>query len=227
MLLEVKNLCKNYRHGKEQITVLDNINFSLERGEFVTIMGASGSGKTTLLNMIAGLITPTKGRITVDSTNLFELDDDLASAFRNQHIGYIPQGDTLLPILTGLENIQLPCSLYQRSLYQHCKNVHSLDPQKLLKKAKVSHLSELYPADMSTSEMRRLAILRAYICEPQLILADEPTNGLDEESINEIMQLLININIRGVALLIVTHDNSVARYCKRNLMITKGKLTTM
>ncbi|WLT07363.1 ABC transporter ATP-binding protein [Gilliamella apis] len=219
MLLDVKNLRKDYQRGSQHFSAVNNVSFSMARTDFISIMGKSGSGKTTLLNMIAGLLTPTQGKITINGTNLFELDDKQVSAFRNQNIGYIPQGSSLLPNLTALENIRLPFYLTKRE-NQSSLN-YALD---LLEKAKIGYLKDTYPANMSGGEMRRIAILRALICRPQLVIADEPTSDLDEESSARIMALLTEIHQQGTGLLIVTHDNDVANYSQRKLKMSSGRL---
>lgn len=219
MLLDVKNLRKDYQRGSQHFSAVDNVSFSIAQTDFITIMGKSGSGKTTLLNMIAGLLTPTQGKITINGTNLFELDDKQVSAFRNQNIGYIPQGSSLLANLTALENIRLPFYLTKR------ENQSSLNyALELLEKAKIGYLKDTYPANMSGGEMRRIAILRALICRPQLVIADEPTSDLDEESSAQIMALLTEIHQQGTGLLIVTHDNDVANYSQRKLKMSSGRL---
>jgi putative ABC transport system ATP-binding protein len=218
MLLNVKNLRKDYIRGQQTFSAVNNVSFSMTKDDFICIMGKSGSGKTTLLNMIAGLLTPTQGNITINNTNLFELNDQQVSAFRNQHIGYIPQGSSLLPNLTAIDNIRLPFYLTKRA------NQNSLNEAKsLLEKAKISHLQDAYPAHMSGGEMRRIAILRALICKPQIIIADEPTSDLDEESAAEIMQLLSEIHQQGTALLIVTHDHDVACYSQKIMKMSAGR----
>lgn len=219
MLLDVKNLRKDYQRGSQHFSAVNNVSFSMAQTDFISIMGKSGSGKTTLLNMIAGLLTPTQGKITINGTNLFELDDKQVSAFRNQNIGYIPQGSSLLPNLTVLENIRLPFYLTKRE-NQSSLN-YALD---LLEKAKIGYLKDTYPANMSGGEMRRIAILRALICRPQLVIADEPTSDLDEESSAQIMALLTEIHQQGTGLLIVTHDNDVANYSQRKLKMSSGRL---
>ncbi|PXY92403.1 ABC transporter ATP-binding protein [Gilliamella apis] len=219
MLLDVKNLRKDYQRGSQHFSAVDNVSFSMAQTDFITIMGKSGSGKTTLLNMIAGLLTPTQGKITINGTNLFELDDKQVSAFRNQNIGYIPQGSSLLPNLTALENIRLPFYLTKREKQSSLN--YALE---LLEKAKIGYLKDTYPANMSGGEMRRIAILRALICRPQLVIADEPTSDLDEESSAQIMALLTEIHQQGTGLLIVTHDNDVANYSQRTLKMSSGRL---
>lgn len=219
MLLDIKNLRKDYQRGEQTFSAVNNVSFSMAENDFICIMGKSGSGKTTLLNMIAGLLTPTQGKIIIDGTNLFELNDQQVSAFRNQHIGYVPQGSSLLPNLTALENIRLPFYLTKRP------NQSTLNLAKqLLEKAKVADLQNAYPANMSGGEMRRIAILRALICQPKIIIADEPTSDLDEESATEIMQLLSDIHQQGTALLIVTHDNDVASYSQKIVKMSSGRL---
>ncbi len=219
MLLDVKNLRKDYQRGSQHFSAVNNVSFSMAQTDFISIMGKSGSGKTTLLNMIAGLLTPTQGKITINGTNLFELDDKQVSAFRNQNIGYIPQGSSLLPNLTALENIRLPFYLTKR------ENQSSLNyALELLEKAKIGYLKDTYPANMSGGEMRRIAILRALICRPKLVIADEPTSDLDEESSAQIMALLTEIHQQGTGLLIVTHDNDVANYSQRKLKMSSGRL---
>ncbi|OTQ55848.1 ABC transporter ATP-binding protein [Gilliamella apis] len=219
MLLDVKNLRKDYQRGSQHFSAVNNVSFSMAQTDFITIMGKSGSGKTTLLNMIAGLLTPTQGKITINGTNLFELDDKQVSAFRNQNIGYIPQGSSLLPNLTALGNIRLPFYLTKREKQSSLN--YALE---LLEKAKIGYLKDTYPANMSGGEMRRIAILRALICRPQLVIADEPTSDLDEESSAQIMALLTEIHQQGTGLLIVTHDNDVANYSQRTLKMSSGRL---
>lgn len=219
MLLDIKNLRKDYCRGKHTFSAVNNVNFAMEQNDFVCIMGKSGSGKTTLLNMIAGLLTPTQGKITLNQTNLFELDDQQVSTFRNQHIGYIPQGSSLLPNLTAIDNIRLPFYLSKRD----DKTCFSY-AQTLLEKANISYLQDAYPANMSGGEMRRVAILRALICKPQIIIADEPTSDLDDESSSDIMQLLTDIHQQGAALLMVTHDKEVASYSQQIMKMSAGKL---
>lgn len=219
MLLDIKNLRKDYQRGEQTFSAVNNVSFSMAENDFICIMGKSGSGKTTLLNMIAGLLTPTQGKIVINGTNLFELNDQQVSAFRNQHIGYVPQGSSLLPNLTALENIRLPFYLTKRP------NQSTLNLAKqLLEKAKVADLQNAYPANMSGGEMRRIAILRALICQPKIIIADEPTSDLDEQSATEIMQLLSDIHQQGTALLIVTHDNDVASYSQKIMKMSSGRL---
>lgn len=219
MLLTIKNLRKDFNRGK-LFSAVNNVSFSMQSGEFVCIMGKSGSGKTTLLNMIVGLLTPTNGSVLIAQTNLFALKDQQASLFRNQNIGYVPQGASLLTNLTALDNIRLPYYLSDTRTQKSCL----LQAEQLLEKAGIAYLRDTYPAQMSGGEMRRVAVIRALICQPKIIIADEPTSDLDEESANDIMELFCNINQQGTALLIVTHDHDVAKYGHRILKMSAGKL---
>lgn len=223
-MLNVKNIRKEYTRVKS-FAAVDNVSFSLVEGDFACIMGKSGSGKTTLLNIIAGILTPTNGRVIIDNTNLYSLADKPASLFRNQHIGYVPQGSSLLANLNALDNICLPFYLYYQT------NKSRIDSQtcedravKLLEDAGIGYLREMFPAEMSGGEIRRVAILRSLICEPKLILADEPTNDLDDENSHNIMQLLASINKQGSTLLLVSHDNDVASYARQQFQMVSGKL---
>lgn len=227
MLLNVKNIRKDYTRGK-LFSAVDNVSFSLQQGDFACIMGKSGSGKTTLLNIIGGITTPTSGSVTFDTVNLYAMDDVQASLFRNQTIGYVPQGGSLLANLTAFDNICLPYYLHfqqnQQNMTVKACQERALE---LLQQAGISYLTDMFPKQMSGGEMRRVAIVRALICSPKLVLADEPTNDLDDESTQEIMQLFKNINQNGTTLLMVTHDNDVAGYAKQSFKMVAGKLTSI
>lgn len=220
MLLVVKNLTKQYGRDNALFNAVNNVSFTMAAGEFVTIMGRSGSGKTTLLNLLAGLLTPTKGYVSIDNTALFELGDRQIAAFRNQYIGYIPQGSSLLANLTGLDNIRLPLYLSGNSVID--SQSRALE---LMERAGISYLQQTYPAAMSGGEMRRIAIVRALMCAPKIIIADEPTSDLDKTTATEIMQLFSQLNQQGSTLLIVTHDESVAQYSQRKLIMQAGQLS--
>ncbi|XKM14311.1 ABC transporter ATP-binding protein [Orbaceae bacterium ac157xtp] len=223
MLVTVKNLRKDYTRGK-QFSAVDNVSFELEQGDFACIMGKSGSGKTTLLNMIAGIVTPTNGKISVADTDIFSLEDKAAAQFRNQTIGYVPQGSSLLPNLTGFENVCLPYYLHYAQNQKNNPVDCAQKANELFEKAGIAELKEMYPTNMSGGEIRRVAVIRALICSPKLILADEPTNDLDDESAIEIMTLFSKINQSGTTVLIVTHDSDVANYAKKQFKMAAGKL---
>ncbi len=224
MLLNVKNVRKQYQRDKVFVAV-DNVSFSLAHQDFACIMGRSGSGKTTLLNMIAGIITPTQGRVIIDNTDISVLADKQVSQFRNQTIGYVPQGNSLLTSLNAIENICLPYIFYNKGNQNLTDKDNLLErAEQLMQQVGISYLSQLYPKQMSGGEMRRVAIVRSLICAPKLLLADEPTNDLDQESAEQIMQLLATINLEGTAILMVTHDLDVANYAKHQYKMEAGKL---
>ncbi len=224
MLLEVKNVRKQYQR-QTLFCAVDNVSFSLQQLDYACIMGRSGSGKTTLLNIIAGISTPTQGRIIIDNTDIAPFDDEQASQFRNQTIGYVPQGSSLLTNLTAMENICLPYYLHSKNRQPDNIEYCNKRAQQLMQMAEIGHLSEIYPNQMSGGEMRRVAIVRALICSPKLLLADEPTNDLDDESSRQIMQLFSGLHSQGTTILLVTHDHEVANYASKHFKMVAGKLT--
>lgn len=223
MLLDVKNVRKQYQRDT-LFAAVDNVSFSLQLGDFACIMGRSGSGKTTLLNMIAGIITPTQGRIVLQDTDMSMLDDKQVSQFRNQMIGYVPQGSSLLANLTALENICLPYFFYPDTQQQMHTEFCLTRAKQLMQHAEISYLSQMYPKQMSGGELRRVAIVRSLICQPKLLLADEPTNDLDDESAEQIMQLFASLHDQGTTILIVTHDHDIANYADQQYKMVAGKL---
>ena len=219
MLLTVSKLRREYARGSRRFAAVDNVSLELELGGFISIMGRSGSGKTTLISMIAGLISPTAGSILFNGVNILELDDKALSRLRNEAIGYVPQGSSLLPSLTALDNCRLPFFLGERP--GDCTE----KALELLTRMGVAHLAEAYPADMSGGELRRVAIARAMINSPQLIIADEPTSDLDEETAGDIMRLFLDANTEGAAVLVVTHDPVFAGFAQKSLRMAEGTLS--
>ena len=217
-LLTAANLRREYTRGRERFAAVDNVSLSIAKGEFVCIMGRSGSGKTTLISMLAGLISPTDGSIALNGVDMAGLDDEALSRLRNAVIGYIPQGNSLLPNLTALDNCRLPFYLGDRP--GDCAE----KAMALLEAMGIAHLADAYSAGMSGGELRRVAIARALINSPALLIADEPTSDLDVETAAEIMRLLLDVNKQGAALLIVTHDPELAKFAARTLPMAKGKL---
>ena len=219
-LLSVTNLRKEYVRAGKSIAAVDRVSFAMKRGEFVSVIGRSGSGKTTLIGMIAGLISPTDGDVVLDGKTVTALNDAEASLLRNTVIGYVPQGTSLLAALTALDNVRLPHHLANggRSGDSAAKALA------LLESMGVAHLRDAYPSAMSGGEMRRVAIARALINDPALLIADEPTSDLDEESAHDVMDLLSRANSRGTALLVVTHDRELAQTAGRTLTMVSGKL---
>ena len=220
-LLSVTGLRREYVRAGKAFAAVDNAAFFLEPGGSVSIIGRSGSGKTTLLGMVAGLITPTSGQVVLDGHDLSTLDDAAASRLRNLVIGYVPQGASLLPALNALDNVRLP--LYLADAPPFGDNAEKA--LAFLQDMGVAHLRDMYPSDMSGGEMRRVAIARALVNTPKLLVADEPTSDLDQESANDVMRLLARANSQGTALLIVTHDMELAAIAQQVLTMASGKLS--
>ena len=190
---------------------------TLEPGQLVAITGRSGSGKSTLLNMMAGLLEPTAGRIWLDDTELYALDDRKRSRLRNQSFGIIPQGQTGLSSLTVLENVKLPFLLYG-------ENAPEDRALAMLEEVGIGGLATTFPSELSGGEMRRLAIARALIREPGIILADEPTGDLDDENTKTVLTLLRQAADRGAAILLVTHEGEALPYADRVYRMDDGIL---
>jgi putative ABC transport system ATP-binding protein len=218
-LLELRELTKEYKRGDKAFNAVNGVTLSVERGDFISITGRSGSGKSTLLNMSAGLLKPTAGTVLFDGQDIFSLTDRSISLLRNERIGYVPQGQSLLSNFTVLENICIPWFLFK----------HKGEPEEralfLLGKTGISHLAASYPKELSGGEMRRVAIARALINSPALLIADEPTSDLDAETTAEIMRLLSAIAKEGTAVLIVTHELDTLSYGNKVYSMNEGNLS--
>jgi len=222
VLLELKDLTKEYKRGERIFNAVNSVNLSVEPGDFICIIGRSGSGKSTLLNMGAGLIIPTKGNVLFNETDIYNLNDKEISLFRNEKIGYVPQGHSLLSNLTVFENVCIPWFMYKRKEDLHAMTERAAT---LLEKTGISHLSESYPKELSGGEMRRVVIARSLINNPALLIADEPTNDLDAETTIEVMKLLGAIAKEGTAVLIVTHELDTLSYGNKTYMMNNGNLS--
>ncbi len=193
---------------------------TLPPASLTEITGRSGSGKSTLLNILAGLLTPTEGRVLLDDTDLYALEDGPRSRLRNRAVGVIPQGQTGLHSLTVLENVLLPCLLYgERDAATEERG------RALLEQVGIAHLAEARPGELSGGELRRLSIARALIREPGVLLADEPTGDLDDENTKTVLQLLRRAADGGMAVLLVTHEKEAAAYADRLYRMNDGVLT--
>ena len=202
MLLEAKDLKKVYAVGQfnRQVTAVDHFNLNIDCGEFVYITGRSGSGKSTAMNMMVGLLKPTSGSVIINGVDLWSQSDSQISALRNFNIGYVPQGVNLLSDFTVIDNIRLPFYIQKRS-----GNCDSL-ALKLLYEVGLQEHAMKFPSELSGGEMRRIAIARAMINQPQLLVADEPTGDLDDQTSDEIMRLFDVASKKGIAVILVTHD---------------------
>lgn len=219
-LVEIRNLKKQFRKGDESITPLDNVSLDIEKGDFVSLMGASGSGKSTLLNAVAGIDRPTSGEIFVSGVDITKLSRGKLADWRAANIGYIFQMHNLIPVLTAYENIELPLLLLPLSAAERHKRVEiALDAVSLRDRA--NH----YPRQLSGGQEQRVGIARSIVASPTIIVGDEPTGDLDAETTEQILDLVQRLNQElGMTLLLVTHDPKVAALAIRQLRLEKGKL---
>lgn len=216
-IIDIKDVNKTY-FGAQPLHVLKGINLSIEKGEFVSIMGASGSGKSTLLNILGILDNYDTGEYRLDGTLIKNLSERQSADYRNRMIGFIFQSFNLIGFKTAVENVELP--LYYQGVSR--KKRHAL-AMEYLERLGLKEWADHYPNEMSGGQKQRVAIARALITKPQLILADEPTGALDSKTSAEVMQLLADINRKeGVTMIIVTHDPSVAARTARTINIKDG-----
>ena len=217
-LVEVQQVTKEYVKGDQKISPLKNADLTIERGEFVSLMGASGSGKSTLLNLIAGIDRPTSGNIFVGSENITQLSRTRLARWRAENVGYIFQMHNLVPVLTAYENIELPLLLLGLSSRDREKRVNiALEAVGLMDRA------DHYPRQLSGGQEQRVGIARALVANPTIIVADEPTGDLDSETSEQILELLRRLNTElGMTLLMVTHDAQAAGIESRRLRLEKG-----
>lgn len=217
-ILRVENLSKVYGSGETQVKALDNISFSVNRGEFVAIIGASGSGKSTLLHLLGGVDRPSSGKVYVDGTDIYELDENKLAIFRRRQLGLIYQFYNLIPVLTVEENMTLPLLLDEQKVDQN-------HLQELLKVLALENRIDHLPNQLSGGQQQRVSIGRALINHPALILADEPTGNLDSKNSEEIVGLLKGVNKQyNQTLIMITHDERIALQADRIISIQDGKI---
>ena len=218
-LVEIRDVCKVYNPGENEVWALDHVNVSIDEGEFVAIIGQSGSGKSTLMNMLGCLDVPTSGLYRLHGQDVSELDDDELSDIRNREIGFIFQGFNLIPNLTALENVELP--LIYRGVGKSKRKELS---RTALEKVGLGHRMGHKPSEMSGGQQQRVAIARAIAQAPPVILADEPTGNLDSHSTQEIMGILKELHREGSTVILITHDNEIAAQAKRVIKIRDGRI---
>lgn len=217
-ILKVENLTKTYGSGENLVNAVDDVSFSVEKGEFVAIVGASGSGKSTLLHLIGGVDRPTSGKIFVDGNDISKMNDDKLAVFRRRQVGIVYQFYNLIPILTVEENITLPCDLDGRGVDRERLEM-ILDSFGL--RARRKHL----PNQLSGGQQQRTSIARALINNPSLVLADEPTGNLDSKSSEEVMSMLKMCNQSyGQTVIMITHNLDIAKQADRIIKISDGKI---
>ncbi|MCE7040222.1 ABC transporter ATP-binding protein [Dyadobacter sp. CY312] len=217
-ILSLQDVGKIYQSGNRSLTVLDNVNFSIDTGSTVSIVGPSGSGKTTLLGLCAGLDRASSGIVELHGTKLNGLSEDQLAAVRNQYIGFIFQNFQLMPTLTALENVMVPLELRGE------KNVkpRALD---LLDKVGLAERSHHYPTQLSGGEQQRVSLARAFSNRPKILFADEPTGNLDAETSEKVVKLLFELNREaGTTLVVVTHDLDLAAKTQRIIRVKGGKI---
>ncbi|EKK3385251.1 ABC transporter ATP-binding protein [Listeria innocua] len=218
-LIDMKNLTKTYTLGGETFKALDDVTFTVEKGEFLSIVGPSGSGKSTLMNMIGCLDVPDEGSYHLDNVDVFKLSDNKLSEIRNKKIGFIFQQFNLLPKLSAFENIELPLIYAGLSVSAREKAaIECLEKVGLLEKRKN------LPTQLSGGQQQRVAIARALAGNPQILLADEPTGALDSKTGKEVMGILQELNRAGNTIVMITHDPTIASYGTRSIRIQDGKL---
>lgn len=217
-ILKVENLSKIYGKGENQVKAVDNISFSIEKGEFVAIIGASGSGKSTLLHMLGGVDRPTSGKVYIEGKDIYSLNDDQLAIFRRRQVGLIYQFYNLIPVLNVIENITLPCNLDGKEI-----NNKRLDD--LLYTLGLENRKNNLPNQLSGGQQQRVSIGRAMMNEPAIMLADEPTGNLDSKASEEIVSLLKLSNKKyNQTVIIITHDEKIALEADRIITIDDGKI---
>ena len=217
-ILKVDNLTKIYGKDTTKVVALDHVSFSVEKGEFVAIVGASGSGKSTLLHLIGGVDRPTSGKVFIDGKDIFNFNDDKLAIFRRRQVGLIYQFYNLIPILNVEENITLPLSLDNREVDKEKLNV-------LLKLLGLQNRKNHLPNELSGGQQQRTSIGRALITNPTIILADEPTGNLDSKSSDEIVALLKKSNKElNQTIIMITHNMEIAKVADRIIKIEDGKI---
>ncbi len=217
-ILKVENLNKTYGKGENEVKAVNDISFSVEKGEFVAIIGASGSGKSTLLHLLGGVDRPTSGKVFIDGQDIYKLNDDQLAIFRRRQVGLIYQFYNLIPILNVEENITLPCNL-------DGKEVKNERLDEILKTLKLENRRKHLPNELSGGQQQRVSIGRAIINNPAIMLADEPTGNLDSKASEEIISLLKFSNKKyNQTVIVITHDEKIALEADRVITIDDGRI---
>lgn len=221
MIIEATGLTKEFaraRGGKRLFTAVHPLDIGLEERQLTLVSGHSGSGKSTLANMLAGILTPTAGHVRLDGTDLYSLRDEELSRLRNERIGLVPQGHTALRALTVLDNVLLPSILYTKD------EAPADRAHELLAAVGLGDLADAAPTELSGGELRRMAIARALLMDPAVVVADEPTAGLDSANATAVLTLLRDAADRGTAVLVVSHEAEAQRFADRSYVMEDGHL---
>jgi putative ABC transport system ATP-binding protein len=222
-VVQLDNVQKVYRTGEIEVRAVRGVTLTINRGEFVAVMGASGSGKSTLMNIIGCLDRPTEGRYVLDGQDVSGLDRDARADLRNRKLGFVFQGFNLLNRTTALENVELPL-LYREPRVPSAERHRRA--REALALVGLAQREDHHPSQLSGGQQQRVAIARALVNQPEVLLADEPTGNLDSKTSVEIMGVFQQLNDRGITIVMVTHELDIAHYCKRNLIMRDGRLVS-
>ncbi|WP_461206730.1 ABC transporter ATP-binding protein [Clostridium sp. DL1XJH146] len=221
-LINVDNIWKIYKMGKLKVTVLKNISFEINKGEFIAIVGESGSGKSTLLSIIGGLMPPNKGQITIEDNKIVGLSENKLALFRRKHIGYVFQSYNLLPQLTAVENVEMP--LIFSGVPKKERRKIALE---MIEKVGLKDRANHKPSELSGGQQQRVSIARALVNDPAIVLADEPTGNLDSKTSKEIMDIMYKLNKEtDKTFVIVTHSSNVTEYADRVINMVDGEIVS-
>ena len=218
-IIHLEGITKIYRTKEVETIALENVNLTVEQGEFVSVMGPSGCGKSTMLNIMGLLDLPTEGKVIINNAQADKLNDSKMAEFRNNNFGFVFQSFHLINSLNVLDNVELPL-LYSKSGSDRSRREQA---KQMLEKVGLSHRTKHFPSQLSGGQCQRVAIARAMVCNPQIILADEPTGNLDSKMGSEIMNLLFELNKEGATIVMVTHDENIAKGTKRIIRFFDGR----
>jgi len=218
-LIEIKKLSKTYESGEEHVLALANVDLSIERGEFISIMGPSGSGKSTLLTILGGLNHPTEGEVAVDEITIYQLPMEKLADFRREYLGFVFQSFQLIPYLTVIENVMLPLAITEKSNREQLNMA-----EEILGRMGLKGKGKRLPDQLSGGEQERVAIARALVNSPPILLADEPTGNLDTQTGREIMELFKFLNEEGQTIVMVTHNPENVAFSSRTVHLRDGKV---
>ena len=221
VIIETNDLCKYYNQGKHnEVKAIEKVNIKIRKGDFIAIVGPSGSGKSTLLHMIGLLDRPSCGKIFFNNQDVSELSDNEMAKIRRENIGFVFQQFNLIPLLTALENVELPMTLNGGTQGENSRK----RAESLLKKVGLENRMNNKPPEMSGGEQQRVALARAMANNPEIILADEPTGNLDTNTGGEVMEVLKNVGKKDFTLVIITHDPNIAKFAEKQIRLKDGKI---
>jgi len=218
-LIEISNLTKIYQSGGEQVKALNNLNLTMENGEFAALMGPSGSGKSTLLTILGALNPPTSGKVFIDGIDIYNLSTERRADFRSTYMGFVFQQFHLIPYLSAVENVMLPLAISSKSSREQTEKA-----QNLLEKVGLGNKLKRLPNELSGGEQERVAIARALVNDPPIVFADEPTGALDAKTSLEIMELFQKVNEESYTIIMVTHNKENLNFVKRAVFIRDGEI---